>query len=81
VKRRRAKWAATPAPIFFVESPSVSNPNANSPPAALSKTDALDFFRDLDVPDSARNTSEMPSEIRRSHARHRQAADRFRMPS
>src|SRR5262245_60067395 len=50
-------------------------------PRALSKTEALDFFRDLAGRDSTRHTSELQAEIRRSYAPHRHAADRLRIPS
>src|SRR5262245_16449231 len=51
-----------------------------TPPPASAKTGTLDFFRDLAGRDSTRHTSEIPAEIRRSYARHRQVADRLRIP-
>jgi len=65
---------------LFVESLAVLNSNALSP-LALSKTEALDFFRDQAGRDSTRHTSKMPAEIRRSYAPHRHEADRLRLPS
>ena len=52
-----------------------------TPPPAHSKIEALDFFRDLAWRDSIRHTSEMPAEIRRPYAPHRQEADRLWIPS